>query len=260
VFAATSVAHAQADWCTKKTTADSIRVTLVDCPKQDQLTLRRRGDDRSRITLDPTGNSAVWVGEALDGSIDTNVLCSTLCNFASVCAAGKPSPRKDKDGITDICVANYEFRCAEQGWTLNVSWTPLVTLSYTRHRRRPDTDSVEQRGELKAREIPLAAITPSKTNRGTHSQLSGTNQICDLAADEEVKLKPNVKPYSFDDIRVSRADLEQKQNSWTLGANELMNYVKMPGGRRAQGASDAESAYVQQDLKWLTLTIGSERR
>jgi hypothetical protein len=159
-------------------------------------------------------------------------LCSTICGVASSCVYGEAVPDRDKSG-TKICVAEYELRCDEPAWTLNVASTPLVTLLYTR--RRPEAGALEQHGELKA----------------------APGRICDLALDEEVKLKPKmpVKPYSFRYIPVSKAGLLEKRNSWTLGASELLQYVDLPGGRRAQGATDAESAFVQQDLKELKLTI-----
>jgi len=218
--------------CSKDHRPDRIRVRFIgECGNpRDLQELRVGGDSRFVLLAAIKKDEGYWEGRGFPSMIKSVQLCSNVCGVASSCVSGKATPDRDKNG-SKICVAEYEFRCDEPAWTLNVSSTPLVTLSYTR--RRPEAESVEQRGELKA----------------------APGRLCDLASDETVSLKPQVKPYSFRDIVVSKASLVMKRNTWTLGASELLRYVELPGGRRPQGASDAESAFVQQDLKELKLTI-----
>lgn len=220
-------------FCSKEHSPDRIRIRLIgNCATPERLQMRKGGDNRSVLTVTLQRDQGYWEGPGFPSMIKSVQLCSTLCGVASSCVYGEATPARDSSG-TKICVAEYVLQCDEPAWTLNVSSTPLVTLLYTR--RRPDADALEQHGELKA----------------------APGRICDLALDEEVKLKPKmpVKPYSFRYIPVSKAGLLEKRNSWTLGASELLQYVDLPGGRRAQGATDAESAFVQQDLKELKLTI-----
>lgn len=224
---------AQTSWCNKASRADVVRVVLINCGKQDEINLRQDGNDETLIKLKPTAASGIWEEKWPGGAIESNVLCSTVCHFASDCKRGKPKP-ETKDG-NDVCVAEYEFRCEEPAWTLSVRSTPLVTVDWTRKR-----GEIQQRGALRA--------APGK--------------LCDLADDEEVKLKPKLPPksqFSFRDIPVTHDDLQrQKLNTLTLGPNDLVSYVVAPEGRRRPPLSDYEKEFLKKDLRELVMMIDPE--
>jgi hypothetical protein len=220
-------------FCSTEHRPDRVRVRLIgDCKAtEESLQLRVGGDSSSVLVVPFQKNEGYWEGRGFTSMIQSVQLCSARCDFASSCISGKAVPDRDKDG-TKICVADYEFHCDEEGWTLNVTSDPPVPLSYTR--RRPDTQSVEQRGGFR--------LAPGR--------------ICGLASDEVVNLKPKVKTYTFRDIPVSRTRLEQEKSTWKLGPSKLLAYIDLPSGRRSHPeATDAEGFFVQQDLKELTLTI-----
>src|SRR5205085_10477885 len=130
-----------------------------------------------------------WQQVALGGSVESNVLCSRFCGYPSTCLAGIPHTVKENGKKS--CVAEYEFRYEKQDvWTLQVQSSPPVAVDWTR--KRPKAGSMEQRGELRE--------TPGK--------------LCDLAPDEEINLKPQLRAnsqFSFRDIPVSRAALLQQK-------------------------------------------------
>ncbi|HJQ38164.1 MAG TPA: hypothetical protein VKB93_13585 [Thermoanaerobaculia bacterium] len=222
--------------CTLEHSPDRIRIRLVgNCGSPSRLQLRMGGDNGKIVSAGINDDEGYWEGKGFPQKIKNVQLCTTICKYASNCVAGEPVEDKDKDG-KNICVAEYTVQCDEPGWQLGVSSDPpAVTLNYTR--RRPE--SIEQRGELRAAPGSL---------------------ICDLAVDEEVKLKPLLKSgdYKFDDIPISHATLDKKrQKSWPMGISDFLPYLVLPDGRRAQtvAATPAEQAFVQCDLKRLTLKI-----
>jgi len=228
------LAQAQSSFCSKDSIPDVIHVTLVNCGEQKELFLRHDGDDRDLRPLTPTATPGVWQLNPLGGSVESNVLCTTFCGYASTCLSGSPHP--DKENGKKICVAQYEFRCNEEAWTLAVQSSPSVTIDWTRKR-----SGVEQRGELKT--------TPGK--------------LCDLASDEEINLKPQiaVTTFTFRDIPVKQKDLQQQRSkTWTLGPNDLVKYVVRPEGKRTEPPSDVEKAFLSSLLSELTLKIDSKSK
>jgi hypothetical protein len=224
--------------CTREHSPDRVRIRLNgNCKPPNVLQLRMDGDSRKILTAGLRPEEGYWEGKGFAAKIKSVRLCTTICRYASACVAGEPVADKDKDG-NNICVAEYTLQCDEPGWELGLSSDPpAVKFSYTR--RRPDPESVEQRGELKA---------------------APGSSICDLAVDEEVKLKPELKSanYSFREIPISRAALALKRGqSWPMGINDFKPYLVLPDDRRAQpaAATPAEEAFVQCDLKKLTLRI-----
>lgn len=226
-----------AQFCNKEYSAERIRIRLNgNCGSPSAPLYLRMAATTTILTAGPNASEGYWEGGGFSQKIKAVRLCTTICKYASICVAGEPVRDKDKEG-NNICVAEYTMPC-EPGWELGVSSVPpAVKLSYTR--RRPDPDSVEQRGELKA---------------------APGSRICDLAVDEVVKLKPELKSnnYSFKDIPISHAILEpRKGKSWPMGINDFKPYLVLPDSRRAQStaATPAEEAFVQSDLKKLILKI-----
>jgi hypothetical protein len=216
-----------------------IRIFLNgDCEQPELIKLRMDGDSRAELSAGLNKAKGYWEGDGFDAMIKSVHLCTALClknRRASSCIAGEPKTDTDESG-KKICVAVYRLPCDEPGWSLALSSVPLVTLSYTR--RRPEPQSVEQRGQLKA---------------------APGSRICDLAVDEEVKLKPQFKSkgYIYTDIPVSHALLKDKHDSWPMGFSDLKEYLVRPDGRRAQSnaVTPAEEAFIKRDLEQLILQI-----
>jgi len=225
---------ARGQGCNAQSHADRVRVTLIDCGDLKQVFVRHDGNDREPVALRPTATPAVWETAGFDGSIESNVLCSKFCPWASECAT--PTPKVDKEGGKNICVATYQFRCDEDGWTLLVQSAPaVINVDWTR--KRAIQGSIEQRGELKA--------APGK--------------LCDLASDETINLRPKLSsstPFTFKDIPIKRSELEQqKEQKMTYGPTDLVRYINPPPGRRTQPLSDVEKSYLAQQLRELTVKI-----
>jgi hypothetical protein len=231
---AAAAAFADEPWCRKTSTPDVVRVNLsVDCGSPDRIEVRRNGNDKARL-VGVRQDAGWWRLDPFSESIDSVTLCSKVCGYASVCVAGVPKGERDAAG-NRVCVADYTFDCDEAGWTLAIQAKPSATLTYTRKRA-----AVEQRGEVKA--VSLKAT-----------------RMCDLSVDETVEIVPKTTNYVFAPIPVSHDALQAKQNSvWILGRDALMDYVRLPQGRRSHPLTEQERTFFQVDIKELTLMIAGE--
>lgn len=233
-----SSTHAQ--FCKTTNTPDVVRIRLSpDCGDPARIELRRNGDDKVRVPA-VRQHEGWWLAPPYRDPMKNVSYCSKVCGYASVCVAATALPEHDAAGQR-ICVAEYKFGCEEAAWTLAVEASPPATLMYKRKREQ----SREQSGEMKAVPAPLKRA-----------------QICDLAVSETIEIIPQTRPhYSFVPIPVWHEKLQGRRNQeWPLSRTTLIDYVRLPEGRRSRALSEGERAYFQLDIRELKLMIAREHK